>query len=259
MRIEGKAAVVTGGASGLGEAVVCRLRQEGARVAILDSNAALGTAVAMREGAIFCEVDVSNDASVAAALAKAREAHGSEAILVNCAGMSRAQRTVSGGNGAPLASFEMDAFRAVVNVNLVGTFRMIAACALAMAGRDDGDADASRGVIVNTASIAAIDGQTGQAAYAASKAGIVGLTLPVARDLARYGVRIITLLPGAFHTPMFDGMTEEQRRSIGATVPYPARLGRPCEFAQMVVAVIENEMMNGEAVRIDGALRLAPK
>ncbi len=230
------------------------------RVAILDLNEGRGTEVAGEIGGVFCRADVADDASVAEALAAARRAHGTERVLVNCAGIAPGRRVVSkkrdSGEFVPhdLATFEL-----AVAINLVGTFRMVAACAAAMAGLEPVTADGGRGVIVNTASVAATDGQVGQAAYGASKAGVLGLTLPVARDLAGYGIRVVAIMPGLFRTPMFDGLPDEVQASLAATVPFPSRLGHPAEYAKLVRAIVENDMLNGESIRLDGALRMAPR
>lgn len=254
------AAVVTGAASGLGEATARLLADSGVRVAIFDLSEEKGQAVADEIDGIFCQVDVTSDESVEAAFAKARGKHGVERILVNCAGIAPGRKTVSKNRetGA-FMPHDMKTFRAGIEVNLVGTFRMIAASAAAMASLEPATADGGRGVIVNTASIAAQDGQIGQASYAASKAGVAGLTLPVARDLSSLGIRVCTIMPGLFHTPMFDGLPEEVRDALAATVPFPSRLGKPAEYAKLVRAIAENDMLNGECIRLDGALRMAPK
>jgi NAD(P)-dependent dehydrogenase (short-subunit alcohol dehydrogenase family) len=253
-------AIVTGGASGLGEASARTLRQAGAKVAILDMQADRGAAVADEIGAVFCEANVTDEPSVDAALKKAREANGVERILVNCAGVAPGKRTVSKKRDTgELVGHDLATFRRTVEVNLIGTYHLIAKSAAAMAALEPVTADGGRGVIVCTASVAAQDGQIGQAAYAASKAGVVGLTLPVARDLSSYGIRVMTILPGLFHTPMFDGLAEDVRTALAASVPFPSRLGRADEYAALVRAIVENDMLNGEAIRLDGALRMAPK
>jgi len=254
------AAVVTGGASGLGEATARMLADSGVRVAIFDMNPERGEEVAREIDGVFCRVDVTDDDSVAAGLAKAREAHGAERILVNCAGIAPGRKTVSRNRetGAWTAH-DMATFKKGIEVNLVGTFRMIASCAAAMAGLEPISTDGGRGVIVNTASVAAQDGQVGQASYASSKAGVVGLTLPVARDLAPLGIRVVSIMPGLFHTPMFDGLPDEVRKSLETTIPFPSRLGKPAEYAKLARAIIENDMLNGESIRLDGALRMQPK
>lgn len=255
-----RAAVVTGGASGLGEATARRLAGLGVKVALFDLQKERGEAVAAEIGGIFCETDVTNEASVDAALAKARDAHGIERILVNCAGIAPGRRTVSKSRetGALLAH-DLALFQKTIAINLTGTFLVASKCALAMAGTEPIDADGQRGVIISTASVAAQDGQIGQVAYGASKAGVLGMTLPLARDLAAYGIRVMTIMPGLFHTPMFDSLHEEAQKSLAVSVPFPSRLGRPTEYAQLVQAICENDMLNGEGIRLDGAIRLAPR
>ncbi|WP_372425074.1 SDR family NAD(P)-dependent oxidoreductase [Salinarimonas chemoclinalis] len=254
------AAIVTGGASGLGEATARRLAQAGVKVAVFDRDAARGEAVAGEIGGLFCAVDVTDEATIDAGLETARAAHGVERLLVNCAGVAPGKRTVAKkrDTGA-LVAHDVETFARTVQINLVGTFAMIAKCATAMAGLDPVTADGGRGVIVSTASVAAQDGQIGQAAYAASKAGVVGLTLPVARDLAGVGIRVVTILPGLFETPMFASVPEDIRRALEAGVPFPSRLGKPSEYAALVAAIVENDMLNGETIRLDGALRMQPK
>jgi NAD(P)-dependent dehydrogenase (short-subunit alcohol dehydrogenase family) len=257
---DGVAAVVTGGASGLGEATARMLAGAGAKVAIFDLNEERGRVVAAEIGAVFCAVNVSDEASVEAGLAAARAANGIERVLVNCAGIAPGRRTVSRKRDTgELIPHDLATFRRTVEVNLIGTYAMAARSAAGMASLDPVTPDGGRGVIVNTASVAATDGQIGQAAYAASKGGVLGLTLPVARDLADYGIRVVTILPGLFETPMFDAVPEDFRRSLEAGVPFPSRLGRPEEYAKLVRAVIDNDMLNGEAIRLDGALRMQPK
>ncbi|MCB4860967.1 MULTISPECIES: SDR family NAD(P)-dependent oxidoreductase [unclassified Sphingobium] len=260
MRIDGNvAAVVTGGASGLGEASARALAQAGARVAIFDMNEATGIAVAQEIGGIFCQVDVTSDEQVDAAFAKARHAHGQERILVNCAGIANGIKTASrskGGGGT--ARFPMKDFERVVQINLLGTFRCIAASAQGMLDLEP-LADGERGAIVCTASVAAQDGQMGQAAYSASKAGVLGMTLPIARDLMGEGIRINTILPGLFLTPMMRGLPENVQVALGASVPFPKRLGAPEEYAALALHMIGNSYLNGESVRLDGAIRLAPR
>ena len=254
------AAVVTGGASGLGEATARALAAQGVRVALFDMNAERGEQVAREMGALFCEANVADEASVDAALEKARGKHGIERILVNCAGIAPARRTVSKNRetGA-FQPHDLATFRRTVEVNLIGTYQMIARCAAGMAALDPITPDGGRGVVVNTASVAATDGQIGQAAYAASKGGVLGVTLPVARDLSSYGIRVVTILPGLFSTPMFDTVSPEFRKALESGVPFPSRLGRPEEYAKLVRAIIDNDMLNGEAIRLDGALRMQPK
>jgi NAD(P)-dependent dehydrogenase (short-subunit alcohol dehydrogenase family) len=257
---ESMAAIVTGGASGLGEATARMLASEGAKVAIFDMNADRGAEVAREIGAVFCHADVTDEASIDAALAKARQANGVERILVNCAGIAPGRRTVTKKRETgELIAHDIASFRRAVEINLIGTYAMIAKCAAAIAGLDPVTQDGGRGVIVNTASVAAQDGQIGQAAYSASKGGVLGLTLPVARDLSGFGIRVMTILPGLFHTPLFEGIAEDYRKALEANVPFPSRLGRPEEYAKLVRSIIENDMLNGEAIRLDGALRMQPK
>ena len=255
MRIEGRVFVVTGAGSGLGRAVASRLVADGGRVVIADVNAEAGEAVAAELGASarFWATDVTSEADGRAAIAAALDAFGRLDGLVNCAGIAPGEKVV--GRDGP---HRLESFARAVSINLIGTFNMLRLAADAIAKQAAG-ADGERGVIVNTASIAAFDGQIGQAAYAASKAGVAGLTLPVARELARFGIRCVTVAPGIFATPMMAGMPEEVRASLAATVPFPSRLGRPDEFAALVAHVIENTMLNGEVVRLDGALRMAPR
>lgn len=254
------AAIVTGGASGLGEASARHLASFGVRVGLLDLDQARGERVAAEIGGFYHPCDVSDDASVAAALKAAREKHGTERVLVNCAGIVAGKRTVSKDRetGA-LVAHDLASFAKVISINLVGTYRMIAHSALAMAALEPITEDGGRGVIVNTASVAAEDGQIGQAAYSASKGGVVGLTLPVARDLTGYGIRVVSILPGIFHTPMFDKIAEDFRKSLAAQVPFPSRLGRPAEYAALVETICRNDYLNGTTIRLDGAIRMAPK
>jgi NAD(P)-dependent dehydrogenase (short-subunit alcohol dehydrogenase family) len=254
------AAVVTGGASGLGEATARMLGAHGVKVAILDMNAERGEAVAKEIGGLFCRTDVTDEASVDAALQAARAAHGVERVLVNCAGVAPGKRTVSKKRETgELLAHDLASFRRTVEINLIGTFAMMSKCALAMAALDPVTLDGGRGVIVNTSSVAAQDGQIGQAAYSATKGGVLAMTLPVARDLSGFGIRVMTIMPGLFHTPLFDGIAEDYRKSLEANVPFPQRLGRPEEYATLVRSIIENDMLNGEAIRLDGALRMQPK
>jgi NAD(P)-dependent dehydrogenase (short-subunit alcohol dehydrogenase family) len=250
----GVSAVVTGGASGLGAATARVLAAAGCRVSLFDMDRAHGEAVAAEIGGLFAEVDVTRDDSVAAGFAAARAAHGQERLLVNCAGIAPAARTVSKSGPHPTALFEK-----VLLVNLGGTFRCIALSAAGMATLEPVTASGERGVIVSTASVAAFDGQIGQAAYAASKGGIAALTLPVARDLAQSGIRVMTIAPGIFETPMLAGLPAEVQESLGRQVPFPSRLGRPAEYAALVRHICENEMLNGETIRLDGAIRMAPR
>ncbi|MGL5117330.1 MAG: SDR family NAD(P)-dependent oxidoreductase [Beijerinckiaceae bacterium] len=261
MKIDGGiAAVVTGGASGLGEATARRLRTQGAKVAILDMQEERGEKVAAEIGATFHLCNVTDEASVDAALAAARAANGQERVLANCAGIAPGRRMISKNKetGA-LAAHDLAHFMKVVNVNLIGTFLMTAKSAVGMASLEPVDADGQRGVVVCTASVAAEDGQVGQAAYAASKAGVKGMTLPIARDLAQYGIRICTILPGIFQTPMFDGLDAGFKATLAAGVPFPSRLGIPDEYARLIAFIVENDYLNGETIRLDGAIRLTPR
>lgn len=253
MKIEGLAAVVTGGASGLGGATAAMLAELGAKVAILDLNEEVGAAHAKTIGGLFVAANVADEASVAAALDSAEAAHGTARILVNCAGVAPAIKTV----GKESKAHPLDAFRRTVEVNLIGSFNLIAQFAARLAAADP--VGEERGVIVNTASVAAFDGQIGQAAYAASKGGVVGMTLPVARDLAQHRIRVVTIAPGIFLTPMLMGLPQAAQDSLGTQVPHPSRLGKPEEYAQMVRSIVENPMLNGETIRLDGAIRMAPR
>lgn len=254
------AAIVTGGASGLGEATARALAAHGVQVAVFDRDAARGAKVAGEIGGVFCETDVTDAASVDAAIAKAREAHGQERVCVNCAGIVIGQKTVNRNRetGA-VTPHDIEAFARVINVNLVGSFLVASRAAAGMAAAEPVTADGGRGVVVFTSSVAAQDGQMGQVAYAASKAGVAGMMLPIARDLARDGVRAMAIMPGLFHTPMFDTLSDEVRQSLAASVPFPSRLGDPGEFARLVVSICENDMLNGSSIRLDGAIRLAPR
>ena len=254
------AAIVTGGASGLGEATARMFSARGVRVAIFDLNKETGEAVAGEIGGVFARVDVSDGASVDAGLARAREAHGTERILVNCAGIVHGRRTVSKDRDTgAIKAHDLASFRKVVEVNLLGTFHMIAKCAAAMAAEPVLSEDGERGVIVSTSSVAATDGQIGQAAYSASKAGVMGITLPIARDLMGFGIRVCAIQPGIFWTPMFDQIAPEYRASLAESVPFPKRLGAPAEYADLVRFICENGYINGESIRLDGAVRLPPK
>jgi len=255
MRVAESTAVVTGGASGLGRATAERLVAGGGRVALVDRPASAGAEVARQLGpnALFAAADVTSADEVAAALDQTRERFGGVHVLVNCAGIGLAQRTV--GKQGPA---RLDDFIRVVQVNLIGTFNCIRLAATAMAANAP-TADGERGVIINTASVAAFDGQIGQAAYAASKGGIVGLTLPVARDLAELGIRVVTIAPGLFDTPLLASLPEPVRASLAKQVPFPSRLGRPAEYAALALQIIENAMLNGETIRLDGAIRMQPR
>jgi NAD(P)-dependent dehydrogenase (short-subunit alcohol dehydrogenase family) len=261
MRIEGQAALVTGGASGLGEATARELARLGAKVAILDVNLALAQAVAADlvaqhgEGcAVACACDITNADSVAAALAAATAAHGPARILMNVAGVGTAKRVVGkDGHAAPLEDFAR-----VVNINLIGAYnisRLFAAECAKLPPLEDGE----RGVMLFTASVAAFDGQVGQQAYSASKAGLVGMTLPMARDLAQYGIRVCTIAPGLFATPLMKTLPETVQASLAASIPFPPRLGKPDEFAALAAHIVTNTHLNGETIRLDGALRMAPR
>lgn len=250
MKLSGDhAAIVTGGASGLGAAVATALRAQGVNVAILDRDSDKGARYGAEIGALFCETDVTDAPSVAAALEQARAAHGQERICVNCAGIAPAAKTVSRGVAHDLALFQQ-----TINVNLVGSFNVASQSAAGMVAADP--VGEERGVIINTASIAALEGQMGQVAYAASKGGIVGLTLPMARDLARDGVRVMAIAPGIFATPMVTAMSTDIQDGLAAGIPFPPRLGDPAEFAALALHIIENAFLNGSVIRLDGATRL---
>lgn len=248
-------AIVTGGASGLGGATAERIVAAGGKVVIADLNAEVGSAHATRLGdsARFVRTDVSDETQVQAAIQTAIEAFGTLNTLVSCAGVVLAMRTL--GKEGPHA---LDLFEKTIRVNLIGTFNAIRLAAQVMANNEP-NALGERGVIVNTASVAAFDGQIGQAAYAASKGGIVGMTLPIARDLSRNGIRVMTIAPGIFDTPMMASLPEPARQSLGQQIPFPSRLGHPAEYAQLVQSIIENPMLNGETIRLDGAIRMTPK
>ncbi|HET7844860.1 MAG TPA: SDR family NAD(P)-dependent oxidoreductase [Xanthomonadales bacterium] len=246
-------AVVTGGASGLGLAVAQRLAGAGGKVVLLDVNDEKGNAAAASLGATYIRTDVTSEDGVRDAIAKAQAALGGLNVAVSCAGILGAGRVLGKEGPMPLSQFET-----TVRVNLVGSFNVAKAAAQAMSANEPGE-DGERGVIVNTASIAAFEGQIGQAAYSASKGGVVGMTLPMAREFARIGVRVMTVAPGVFHTPMVDGMPQAVYDSLCAQVPYPSRLGKSEEFAELVKFIIENRYLNGETIRLDGAIRLAPK
>ncbi|HET6971254.1 MAG TPA: SDR family NAD(P)-dependent oxidoreductase [Phenylobacterium sp.] len=253
------AAVVTGGASGLGEATVRALAAKGVKVAIFDMNEQKGEAVAKDVGGVFCKCNVTSEEEVDAAFAKARAAHGQERILVNCAGTGNAFKTASRDKQTgETKHFPLDAFNWIIQINLVGTFRCIAKSAKGMLDLEP-MADGERGAIVNTASVAAEDGQMGQAAYSASKGGVVGMTLPIARDLAGDGIRVNTILPGIFETPLMAGAPPQVKEALAASVPFPKRLGVPTEYAKLALTMIECGYFNGEDVRLDGAIRMAPR
>ena len=251
-------AVVTGGASGLGEATVRALAAHGVKCAIFDMNEAKGEAVAKDVGGVFCKVNVTSDEEVDAAFEKARAAIGQERILVNCAGTGNAAKTAGRDrNTGEIKHFPLAAFNMIIQINLVGTFRCIAKSAAGMLTLDP--VDGERGAIVNTASVAAEDGQMGQAAYSASKGGVVGMTLPIARDLASEGIRVNTILPGIFETPLMNGAPPQVKEALAASVPFPKRLGGPTEYASLALEMIQNGYFNGEDVRLDGAIRMAPR
>jgi NAD(P)-dependent dehydrogenase (short-subunit alcohol dehydrogenase family) len=259
MKLAGCAAVVTGGASGLGEATARALAAEGVKVAIFDRDESKGPAVAESIGGVFCKVDVTSDESVDAGFAKARAAHGQERILINCAGTGNAAKTASRSRETgEIKHFPLDAFNMIIQINLVGTFRCVAKSAAGMLTLDPME-DGERGAIVNTASVAAEDGQMGQAAYSASKGGVVGMTLPIARDLMSEGIRINTILPGIFNTPLMNNAPQNVKDALAASVPFPKRLGNPTEYASLAVEMCRNSYFNGEDVRIDGAIRMAPR
>lgn len=252
MLFHNTAAIVTGGASGLGGATAALFASLGAKVTLFDMNAELGAQHAASIGGRFEKVDVASDEAVSAAVAAAEAAHGVARILVNCAGIGPAMKTVSRG-----ASHPLDQFRKVIEVNLIGTFNCIAKFAVRAAEADLMGEE--RGVIINTASVAAYDGQIGQAAYSASKGGIVGMTLPIARDLADKAIRVCTIAPGLFLTPLLMSLPEAARDSLGKQVPFPSRLGHPSEYAMLAKSIVENVMLNGETIRLDGAIRMAPR
>ncbi|MBN9145145.1 MAG: 3-hydroxy-2-methylbutyryl-CoA dehydrogenase [Novosphingobium sp. 63-713] len=252
-------AIVTGGASGLGEATARALAAKGVKVALFDFNEETGEKVAADIGGLFCKVDVTDEASVDAGFAKARAAHGQERILVNCAGTGNVIKTASRDKATgETKAFPTDQFERIIQINLIGTFRCCAKSARGMLDLSPLE-DGARGVIINTGSVAAEDGQIGQAAYAASKGGIVSLTLPMARDLMNDGIRVNCILPGIFDTPLMARAADAVKQSLAASVPFPKRFGRPPEFAAMALAMIENDYWNGEDVRLDGGIRMAPR
>ena len=250
----GHCAVVTGGASGLGAATAAKLAENGMQVAVFDLNADSGRARAERIGGHFVAVDVADPASVASGLDEVFQTLGVPRVLVNCAGIAGAAKTVSRGEPHDYGLFEK-----TLRVNLLGSFNCASQMAAQMVAAEPVDADGSRGVIINTASVAAFDGQVGQVAYSASKGGIVGMTLPMARDLADKGIRVCSIAPGLFLTPLLEGLPEEVQASLGAQVPFPSRLGDPGEFAALVSHITQNSMLNGEVIRLDGAIRMAPR
>lgn len=253
MNIQGLAAIVTGGASGLGGATAERLARAGAKVSIFDLNAELGAAKAREISGYFAAVNVTDEAAVAQAIADAESLHGKARILVNCAGIGPPAKVIDrSGQPLPLADFAK-----IITINLLGSFNVLSKFAARL--HDAEPIGEERGVIINTASVAAFDGQIGQAAYAASKGGVVSMTLPIARELARYGIRVMTIAPGIFWTPLLASLPQEAQDSLGRQVPFPSRLGQPDEFAQLAEAIVTNPMLNGETIRLDGAIRMAPK
>jgi NAD(P)-dependent dehydrogenase (short-subunit alcohol dehydrogenase family) len=252
MKLTGVAAIVTGGGSGLGRATAEALAAKGAKVTVFDLNPAAAEEAARSFGGLGVTGDVADEASVSVALAKAAAAHGPARVLVNCAGIGVAKRVAGRDGPHPLADFDR-----VVRVNLIGTFNMIRLAAAEMGKLEP--IEGERGIIISTASVAAYDGQIGQAAYSASKGGVVAMTLPIAREFAQFGIRVNAIAPGVFMTPMMSGLPQAAQDSLGASVPFPARLGQPAEYAALAIHIIENGYINGETIRIDGALRMAPK
>jgi NAD(P)-dependent dehydrogenase (short-subunit alcohol dehydrogenase family) len=260
MDVNGVAAVVTGGASGLGEATARELARRGAKIAVFDRDVQRGERVAGEIGGIFCEVDVTSDEKVKAAFEKARAAHGQERILVNCAGVANAAKTVGRDKETKAAKlYPMQQFELAIQINLIGTFRCIANSAFGMVDLEPLAPDGEKAVIINTASVAAEDGQIGQAAYSASKGGVLAMALPIARDLMNEGVRVNTILPGVFKTPMVAMMPPNVQEALGAQVPFPKRLGTAEEYARLACFLVENVYMNAAAVRLDGGIRMAPR
>jgi NAD(P)-dependent dehydrogenase (short-subunit alcohol dehydrogenase family) len=253
MDIKGQAAIVTGGASGLGGATVDMLAAAGAKVAIFDLNEELGQAKAKEVGGIFFKVNVTDESEVEEAIAAAEGIHGKARILVNCAGIGPPKKVIDREG----AAIPLQDFTTIINVNLIGSFNVLSKFAAALHTADP--IGEERGVVINTASVAAFDGQIGQAAYAASKGGIVGMTLPIAREFARYGIRVMTIAPGLFLTPLLASLPQEAQDSLGLQVPFPPRLGDPKDYARMVESIVNNIMLNGETIRLDGAIRMAPK
>lgn len=253
MEFHDASAIVTGGASGLGAATAEALARKGVKTALWDMNEEKGEALAAKLGGVFSKTNVSDEDSVAAALETAIAKHGSPRILINCAGIAIGEKTI--GKKGP---HRLDSFKRVIDVNLIGTFNCIRLVSAEME-KNDPHADGERGVIVNTASVAAFDGQIGQAAYTASKAGVSGMTLPIARDLMNVGVRVNTIAPGIFWTPMMAGMDQKVQDALAAMVPFPKRLGKPEEYASLALEICRNPMMNGETIRLDGAIRMQPR
>lgn len=253
------AAIVTGGASGLGAATARRLAAQGVKVALFDMSVEQGEALAREIGGLFCKVDVTSDEQVDAAFAAARAAHGQERVLVNCAGTGFTAKTAGRDRKTgEIKHFPIDSFDRILQINLVGTFRCIAKSTAGMLTLEPLE-DGERGVVVNTASVAAQDGQMGQAAYSASKAALTGMTLPIARDLMSEGIRVNTVMPGIFDTPLMQAAPDNVKEALAASVPFPKRFGQPAEFAQLVETMILNGYFNGECVRLDGAIRMAPR
>jgi len=253
MQLKGQAAVVTGGASGLGAATARRLAAGGAKVAVCDLNAKLAESVAAEIGGVAVTCDVADAASAEAAIASASKAHGPARVLINCAGIGAARRVIGRDGPMPLADFDR-----VIRVNLIGSFNMLRLATTAMSKLEP-LSTGERGVVISTASVAAYDGQIGQSAYSASKGGIVAMTLPIARELARAGIRVVTIAPGLFLTPMMQGMPADVQESLAKSTPFPQRLGRPEEYAALVEHIVGNVMLNGEVIRLDGAVRLAAR
>ncbi len=253
MQLKDQAAIVTGGASGLGAATARKLAAQGAKVAVCDLNAKLAESVAAEIGGVAVVCDVADSAAAEAAVAQAAKAHGPARVLVNCAGIGVAKRVVGRDGAMPLADFEK-----VIRVNLIGSFNMLRVATTEMSKLQP-LATGERGVVVNTASVAAYDGQIGQAAYSASKGGIVSMTLPIARELAQFGIRVVTIAPGLFLTPLLQNLPQEAQDSLAAAIPFPHRLGQADEFASLALHMVDNPYLNGEVVRLDGALRMAPK
>ncbi len=253
MDIQGIAAIVTGGASGLGAATAEMLAASGAKVTLFDMNEEAGKAHAEKIGGTFIKVDVTNDDSVSAAIEQAEAANGVARVLVNCAGIATGAKTV----GTENKPHPMDQFRKTVEVNLIGSFNVLSKFAARLSAAEP--IGEERGVIINTASVAAFEGQVGQAAYSASKGGIVGMTLPIARDLAQFGIRVMGIAPGIFYTPMMAGMPQNVQDALGKQVPFPSRLGQPSEYAKLAESIITNPMLNGDVIRLDGAIRMSPR
>jgi len=254
MDIEGKGAIVSGGASGLGAATVRRLHSAGAHVVIADVNPEKGEPLAEELGIPFVQTDVREEDQVQAAVDKASEAEGGLRIAISCAGTGIPIKVASSKGPHPL-----DAFKVIIDINLIGTFNLMRLAAFSMLSNNEPDEEGERGVCINTASVAAFEGQVGQIAYSASKGAVVGMTIPAARDLADKGIRVNTIAPGLFDTPLLGALPEEQRAALGAQVPFPSRLGRPEEYAQLAQQIVENPMLNGETIRLDGAIRMAPR